>query len=251
MANNFVTDLSSYYSTNAASRASTADVKTAKSNGYDLSMEDFLQLMMVELQNQTIDDTADTGEMLNQMVQMQMVTALSNMTDTNIMTYASSLVGKEVTIGSYDSEGNLQENVITVIGTGLLNGYQVIFGSDGKTYPLNQIMAVGRLPDVEGGDGTQKPGDGTDKPGDVEKPGEGTNKPGDTDKPGDVEKPGEGEGTEKPGEGEGTDEVEKPGEGSTETPEVPDDRPTEGTGDTEDTTEDKKDDVVEPTQEVG
>lgn len=236
MANNFVTDLSSYYSTNAASRASTADVKTAKSNGYDLSMEDFLQLMMVELQNQTIDDTADTGEMLNQMVQMQMVTALSNMTDTNIMTYASSLVGKEVTIGSYDSEGNLQENVITVIGTGLLNGYQVIFGSDGKTYPLNQIMAVGRLPDVEGGDGTQKPGDGTDKPGDVEKPGEGTNKPGDTD---------------KPGEGEGTDEVEKPGEGSTETPEVPDDRPTEGTGDTEDTTEDKKDDVVEPTQEVG
>lgn len=238
MANNFVTDLSSYYSTNAASRASTADVKTAKSNGYDLSMEDFLQLMMVELQNQTIDDTADTGEMLNQMVQMQMVTALSNMTDTNIMTYASSLVGKEVTIGSYDSEGNLQENVITVIGTGLLNGYQVIFGSDGKTYPLNQIMAVGRLPDAEGSDGTQKPGDGTDKPGDVEKPGEGTNKPGDTD---------------KPGEGEGTDEVEKPGEGegSTETPEVPDDRPTEGTGDTEDTTEDKKDDVVEPTQEVG
>ena len=51
----------------------------------------------------------------------------------------------------------------------------------------------------------------------------------------------------------GTDAVEKPGEGegSTETPEVPDDRPTEGTGDTEDTTEDKKDDVVEPTQEVG
>lgn len=208
-----------------------------KSNdGIGLDMTDFLKLMIAQFQNQSIDDTADTSEMLNQMVQMQMVTALSNMTDTNIMTYASSLVGKEVTIGSYDSEGNLQENVITVIGTGLLNGYQVIFGSDGKTYPLNQIMAVGRLPDVEGGDGTQKPGDGTDKPGDVEKPGEGTNKPGDTD---------------KPGEGEGTDEVEKPGEGSTETPEVPDDRPTEGTGDTEDTTEDKKDDVVEPTQEVG
>ena len=42
-----------------------------------------------------------------------------------------------------------------------------------------------------------------------------------------------------------------PDDARDETPEVPDDRPTEGTGDTEDTTEDKKDDVVEPTQEVG
>lgn len=245
MANNYITDLSTYFnSTNAASKASSADVKTAKSNGYDLSMEDFLNLMMVELQNQTIDDTADTSEMLNQMVQMQMVTALSNMTDTNIMTYASSLVGKEVTIGSYDGQGNLEEKVISVIGTGMLNGYQVIFGSDGKTYPLNQIMAVGRLPDSEDSGTTEKPGDSTDKPGDVEKPGEGGDS---TEKPGDVEKPGEGGDTEEPGD------VEKPGEGgdTTETPDVPDDRPTEGAGDSQDTTEEKKDDVVEPTQEVG
>ena len=56
----------------------TTDKKESKKSGYDLSMQDFLTLMMVELQNQTIDDTADTGEMLNQMVQMQMVTALTN-----------------------------------------------------------------------------------------------------------------------------------------------------------------------------
>lgn len=242
----YMGDLTAYMNANAASGTSAADTKTAKKNGYDLSMEDFLQLMMVELQNQTIDDTADTGEMLNQMVQMQMVTALTNMTDTNIMTYASSLVGKEVTIGSYDSEGNLQEKVIQVIGTGMYNGDQVIFGDDGKTYQLNQIMAVGRLPDSEDSGATEKPGEGgdtTDKP--VEKPGEGG---GSTDKPDEVEKPGEGgDTTDKP------DEVEKPGESgdTTETPDVPDDRPSEGTGDTEDSTEEKKDDVVEPTQEVG
>lgn len=206
MANNFVTDLSSYYSTNAASRASTADVKTAKSNGYDLSMEDFLQLMMVELQNQTIDDTADTGEMLNQMVQMQMVTALSNMTDTNIMTYASSLVGKEVTIGIVN-DSELEERVITVIGTGLYNGQQVIFGSDGKTYALNQIMAVGRLPEPEEPD--KKPDEGGDTPP-VDGSGDGDG--GDTP-PVD----GSGEGGDKPtgpvDPGEGDNNPTDPGEG--------------------------------------
>ena len=65
----------------------TNDKKETKKSGYDLSMQDFLTLMMVELQNQTIDDTADTGEMLNQMVQMQMVTALTNMTDASVMSF--------------------------------------------------------------------------------------------------------------------------------------------------------------------
>ena len=39
----------------------------------------------------SLDDTMDTSEMMNQMVQMQMVTAITNMTETNIMSYATSL----------------------------------------------------------------------------------------------------------------------------------------------------------------
>ena len=35
---------------------------------FGLNFEDFLQLMVQQLQNQTMDNTADTGEMLNQMV---------------------------------------------------------------------------------------------------------------------------------------------------------------------------------------
>ena len=111
----------------------TTDKKESKKSGYDLSMQDFLTLMMVELQNQTIDDTADTGEMLNQMVQMQMVTALTNMTDASVMSYSNSLVGKDVTIG-ISNDGKLEERIITVRGTGFSGGSPVIFGSDGKTY---------------------------------------------------------------------------------------------------------------------
>ena len=121
-------------------------------------MTDFLTLMVTELTNQSIDQAADTSDMLNQLVQMQMVQALVNMTDASVMSYAASLVGKEVTVGQYDSEGNLEEVVGTVTGTGTYNGNQVVFVGD-KYYFLSEILAVGRLPqEVEKPDGTQPDG---------------------------------------------------------------------------------------------
>lgn len=150
-----------------------AQNSTSRKNNTDLDMTDFLKLMIVQLQSQTLDDTMDTSEMMNQMVQMQMVTAITNMTETNIMTYASSLVNKEVTIGIVNGD-TLEERVVTVIGTGMSNGQQVIFGQDEngdvETYNLNQIMAVGKLPPKEeaeepGQDGEQS--GGADRPADT------------------------------------------------------------------------------------
>ena len=167
---------------------------TSRKNNTELDMQDFLQLMIVQLQNQTIDDTMDTSEMMNQMIQMQMITAMSNMTETSVQSYASSLVGKVVTIGIVTDKG-LEEREVIVTGTGVMNGQQVIFGKDSKgnieTYGLNQIMAVGQLPPIE-------------KPDEDEKPGEGE---GEGD--GSVDGPGEGEGAEPtpPAEGSGGTET--------------------------------------------
>ena len=177
-----------------------AQNSTSRPNNTELNMEDFLQLMIVQLQNQTIDDTMDTSEMMNQMIQMQMITAMSNMTETSVQSYASSLVGKVVTIGIVTDKG-LEEREVIVTGTGVMNGQQVIFGKDSKgnieTYGLNQIMAVGQLPPIE-------------KPDEDEKPGEGE---GEGD--GSVDGPGEGEGADKPEGGEPTPPAE--GSGGTET----------------------------------
>ena len=108
--------------------------------------------------------------MLNQLVQMQMVQALVNMTDASVMSYAASLVGKEVTVAQYDADGNLQEVVGVVTGTGTYDGNQVVFVGD-KYYLLSEILAVGTLPKPETdpgegeteGDGSQDGGEtGTD-----------------------------------------------------------------------------------------
>lgn len=141
-----------------------------------LDFTDFLQLMVQQLQNQTIDNAADTSDMLNQMVQMSVVqmmskvqSGLEELTVANSMSYAASLVGKTVTVGVYNDEGKIEEVVGEVEGTGTYQGAMVIF-VDGEMYPLNSIMAVGTLPELpeegEGGDtgeGGGTEGDGGDQ----------------------------------------------------------------------------------------
>lgn len=133
-------------------------------NKVQLDMTDFLTLMITELTSQSIDQTADTSDMLNQMVQMQMVQAMVNMTDASIMTYAASLVGKDVTVGQINSEGKIEEVYGTVTGTGTMNGSQVVFVND-KYYYLNEIMAVGKLPEK-----VEEPEDPEETPKDPETP---------------------------------------------------------------------------------
>ena len=165
---------------------------TSKKAGKDLTTDDFLVLLCAMFQNQDIDNTASTADMMNQFVQISVIQAVTDISslihDTSTLTYASSLVGKTVTIGMY--EGNeLKEIEGVVTGTGTLNGEQVIFIGD-DIYMLSDIMAVGKLPEVkdpEKPDG-EKP-DGTDKPDNTEKP-DGTDKPDNTEKPdGTTDKP--------------------------------------------------------------
>ncbi len=145
-----------------------------------LNFEDYLQLMVQQLQNQTMDSTMDSSEMLNQLVQMSTIQMMASiqesmnaMVGSITLTYSASLVGQTVTVGQYDKEGNLQEIVGTVTGAGTYQGSPVIFlGED--MYQLSDIMAIGVLPDKDIGSddntesdtensGTSDTGDTADK----------------------------------------------------------------------------------------
>ncbi|NCC66750.1 MAG: hypothetical protein EOM14_00960 [Clostridia bacterium] len=147
----YISDLSSLTGLTTTSTTKATN-STNTSSGSSLDMDDFLQLMVAMFQYQDIENAASTTDMLNQMVQMSVVQAISDIStvinDSSTLTYAASLVGKEVTIGQYSSSGELTELVGTVTGTGTLNGNQVIFIGD-DSYYLSDIMAIGRLPDVD------------------------------------------------------------------------------------------------------
>ena len=83
-----------------------------KGEDMGLDFTDYLQLMVQQLQNQTMDNTTDTSDMLNQLVQMSVVqmmttvkTSIDTLVDANTLTYAASLVGKTVTVGEYGEDG--------------------------------------------------------------------------------------------------------------------------------------------------
>ena len=147
-----------------------------------LSFTDMLGLMVTQFQNQTIDNQASTTDMMNQLVQMTTMQAMTDMTTNikeltlaNVMAYSASLVGKTVTIGVYNEETKETEEIVGVVqGTGTYDGQQVIYLDNGKGYFLNEIMAVGTLPPKP--EKPEEPGEGED--GDKT---EGTDTDNDTD----------------------------------------------------------------------
>ena len=154
----FSMDLNSLYGTQTSAKV--ASNTTNKKAGESLEMEDFLKRMVAQFQNQSMDDTADTSEMMNQMVQMSVIQAVSNLTtlitNTSNMSYSASLVGKEVTIGQYEGS-KLNKVVGTVTGTGTMNGAQVLFlDNDETAYQLTDILAVGRVPEKTDAENAQE-----------------------------------------------------------------------------------------------
>ena len=129
--------------------------KEAARDNTNLTFEDMLLLMVTQLQNQTIDNQADTNDMMNQLIQMSVMQAMTEMstqveelTQANVMGYAASLLDKEVTVGVYNEETKkIDEIVGKVTATGIYDGQPVIFLDNDKSYTLNSIMAVGRLPE--------------------------------------------------------------------------------------------------------
>lgn len=122
-----------------------------------LSFTDMLSLMVAQFQNQTMDNQASTTDMMNQLVQMSSMQAMTEMTSNikelalaNVMTYAASLVGKTVTVGVYNEKTKEMDEIVGVVqGTGTYDGQQVIYLDNDKGYFLSDIMAVGTLPPKE------------------------------------------------------------------------------------------------------
>lgn len=175
-----------------------AENSSRRADNTSLDFEDMLLLLVTQLQNQSIDNQMDASDMMNQLIQMTVMQSLTEVTmkveeqtQASVMTYAASLVGKEVTVGVVDENGKIQEIYGEVTATGMYDGEQVIFMGE-NCYSLNSILAVGKLPEKKpgvDGDGnvTDPDGDGSvtdpDGSGNVTDPDGGTS--GGTDSAGD------------------------------------------------------------------
>lgn len=123
-----------------------------KSNGNDMSVDSFLQMLAAQLQNQDMMNPMKDTDFMGQLAQF---TSLQTMQEMNMVTstsYALSLVGKEATGATIDARGNLVAKTGTITGVSLFNGEPVFYIGDFGFY-LNQLMSVGKVPDNKDSEG--------------------------------------------------------------------------------------------------
>lgn len=142
-----------------ASNYSQTTKATSQTKSNTLSMDSFLVLMAQQLQNQDPMNPTSQDNYMMQLAQMAVVEAMTNMTQLSVSTYATSMVGKEVTVADYDSQGNVKSVTGTVTSVALYYDEPVIYIND-KGYAMSQIMSVGSVPTNSGSEGENS---GTDK----------------------------------------------------------------------------------------
>ncbi len=117
-------------------------VFTDETDNSILSPTAFLELMIVEMQNQDFTDPMDTGEQLAQMAQFTNLQMMEEMNKNSVASYAMSMVGKTVTASRFMVDGTLDTTTGVVEKVSMLDNEFVLYVGD-KTYDLNQIMEVG------------------------------------------------------------------------------------------------------------
>lgn len=111
----------------------------------ELTMTDFYKLMAAQMQYQDPDSPMDTSELMAQMVQSKMITAMAQMTSISTTTYATSMLGNEVTVAEVNDKGAGTGEYTKGKVTGVILGDDPLIEVDGKRYKLSQIMSVGNV----------------------------------------------------------------------------------------------------------
>lgn len=144
---------------------STEKQPTSPASG-SLTMDGFMKLMAVQLQNQDMSSPMDNAEMMSQLTQMSTVQAMNTFTELATTQYAMSMIGQDVKIASVDTNGKMNYIYGKICGINLSQNKVYVDGdSNTEGYGIGNIMEVGAVP-VKAGDETDdenKDSSSTDK----------------------------------------------------------------------------------------
>ncbi len=106
-----------------------------------LDQMDFLKLMTEQMKNQDFMNPTDNSEYIAQLAQFNTLQQMQQMTYYSNASFATSLVGKVVTMASIDDSGSM-DSVTDVVSSVKFNGqtFEIIVG--GKTYTTANLMEV-------------------------------------------------------------------------------------------------------------
>lgn len=121
---------------------------TVKDSSSDFSIDDFYQLLAAQLSNQDMYNAQDDTKFLEQMVQIyniqnmkEMANVMSEMNTMTMTSYAFEFMGKDVTVATLDSKGEVVQITGKVEKVVLYNGDPQVY-VNGQAYSLGNVMEV-------------------------------------------------------------------------------------------------------------
>lgn len=126
-----------------------------------LTMDGFMKLMAVQMQNQDMSNPMDNSEMMAQLTQMSTVQAMNTFTELATTQYAMSMIGQDVKIATIDDKGKMNYIYGKICGINLSQNKVYIDGdTNTEGYGIGNIMEVGAVPvKAEDGEKTEESAD--------------------------------------------------------------------------------------------
>lgn len=107
----------------------------------ELGKEEFLKLLVCQLQNQDPLNPQDDTEFISQLAQFSSLEQMTNMNTTLTNNVAYSLVGKEVIVQTVDASGKVTEDRGLVDYVEIQNG-EAMLSVNGKKYSIDDLVQV-------------------------------------------------------------------------------------------------------------
>jgi len=134
---------------------SSTDTATGNSSKSSVSSVDFLKLLSAQMANQDVMNPTDNTQYISQLAQFSSLQAMTELSQSgksqldaietlaqiSYAQYGASLVGKNVTVASYDENGKYVEAQGVVTNTNFASGNCTVTVND-KKYDLSSVMEV-------------------------------------------------------------------------------------------------------------
>ena len=129
--------------------AATPTVDPSNTGFNSLTADDFLTLLIAQLQNQDPTEPVDNAEILNQLATMQGLTSNIELSDT-LKQVATSLENSETDFGQKLSVGasyigqsvTLDDSTVGVVDRAFIAGGETFVGINGADIPISRVVAV-------------------------------------------------------------------------------------------------------------
>lgn len=122
-------------------KASQEEKKLNIRGSSELGKDEFLQLLVCQLQNQDPLNPQDDTQFISQLAQFSSLEQMTNMNSTLTNSSAYALVGKEVIVQTTDSTGQIQETRGVVDYVEMENG-DAKLSIDGKKFSMDELVQI-------------------------------------------------------------------------------------------------------------